>query len=402
MGLLDIFKKKQNDTSYTNIIPINGGNAFSLDSVNKESYASDIVVQAIRCKANEFKKLLPKHIRETAEKREVIHDNIQWLLENPNEYMTATDFLEKITILLELNKNVYIFPSYHYDTKGNKIFDALYPLMPQSVTIVKDSIGKIFYKFFFQNGYSCVLPCTDIIHWRKDYGVQEYYGGNGMQDAKNVEGAISYYDSLCKSVAKALNSSYQINGILKVNTMLSTDKMDEERQNFVARLQNNESGIMVTDFKTEYVPMNKDVKLIDADTIKFMYENVLRATGCSLAILKGDYTKTQKEAYYEHALEGDIKALGEAFTKVLFTTREKQTGNKILMYPKDINFMTMDEKIRMVQVAMPAGALTKDEFRELFGFAPLPNGEGDKIAQGYNTLIDMNNSGNAEESNSNE
>ena len=64
--------------------------------------------------------------------------------------------------------------------------------------------------------------------------------------------------------------------------------------------------------------------------------------------------------------------------------------------------MTMDEKIRMVQVAMPAGALTKDEFRELFGFAPLPNGEGDKIAQGYNTLIDMNNSGNAEESNSNE
>lgn len=390
MGILDIFKKKtkDNNAGFSSIIPINGGSANSFDSANKLSYASDIVVQAIRAKSNEFKKLIPKHVRESEDGREVIHGPIQTILDNPNDYMTASDFLEKITILLELNKNAYIYPAYHYDNKGSKVYDGLYPLMPSAVTMVKDSACRLFYRFEFESGYITTLPAGEVIHWKKDYGVQEYFGGNGLQDYRNVNASIAYYDSLCKGMSKALNASYQINGLLKINTMLSNEKMDDERQKFVDRLQNNESGIMVTDFKTEYVAMNRDVKLIDADTIKFMYENVLRATGCSLPILSGDYTKAQKEAYYEHALEGDIKALGEAMTKVLFTRREKEVGNKIIMYPKDINFMTMAEKVRMAQIAMPAGALTKDEFRELFGFAPLPNGEGEKISQGYNTLID--------------
>lgn len=394
MSILSIFKKKKDtDTRYTTFLPLNGGTTNSFDSINKMSYASDIVVQAIRAKSNEFKKLIPKHIRESNGERTVVYDTIQSILDAPNDYMTQSDFLEKITILLELNKNVYIYPVYHYDTKGNKVFDALYPLMPSAVTMVKDSASRLFYRFNFESGYTATISADEVIHWKKDYGVQEYFGGNGLQDARNVNASIAYYDSLCKGMAKALNASYQINGLLKLNTMLSNDKMDNERQNFVDRLQNNQSGIMVTDFKTEYVAMNRDVKLIDAETIKFMYSNVLRATGCSLAILSGDYTKAQKEAYYEHALEGDIKSLGEAMTKVLFTKREKEVGNKIIMYPKDINFMTMDEKIKMAQIAMPAGVLTKDEFRELFGFAPLPNGEGKKISQGYNTLIDTDNSG---------
>lgn len=391
MGIFDIFKKKQtSNAGYSTFVPINGGSTNSFDSVNKLSYASDIVVQAIRAKSNEFKKLIPKHIRETDGERNVVHGNIQTLLENPNDYMTPSDFLEKITILLELNKNVYIYPVYHYDNKGNRIYEGLYPLLPSCVNMVKDSAGRLFYKFEFESGYNVTLSINDVIHWKKDYGVQEYFGGNGLQDAKNVMASIAYYDSLCKGMAKALNASYQINGLLKVNTMLSNDKLDNERENFINRLQNNESGIIVTDFKTEYVAMNRDVKLIDAETIKFMYNNVLRATGCSFAILSGDYTKAQKEAYYEHSLEADIKSLGEVMTKTLFTQREKEVGNKIVMYPKDINFMTMDEKIKMAQIAMPAGALTKDEFRELFGFAPLPNGEGKKISQGYNTLIDSN------------
>lgn len=392
MGLLDIFKKqpRAENTLKTTVIPLNGGRSTSLDSINKMSYASDILVQAIRCKSNEFKKLVPKHVRVHGDEKTVVNSRINYLLNEPNEYMTASDFLEKITILLELNKNVYIYPAYHYDDKANKVYDALYPLMPAAVNVVKDSANRLFYKFQFENGYTVTLPAGDIIHWKKDYGVQEYFGGNGLTDAKNVNAALAYYDTLCKGVAKALNASYQINGLLKINTMLSTDKQDAERNNFVAKLQNNESGIMVTDFKTEYVNMPRDVKLVDAETIKFMYENVLRSTGTPLAILNGDYTKIQKEAYYEHALEADVKSLGEVMTRVLFTAREKECGNRILFYPKDINFMTVDEKIKLAQVAMPAGALTKDEFRELFGYEPLPNGEGKKISQGYNTLLNVN------------
>ena len=391
MGLFDIFRKTKTteNTGTVSIVPLNGGPSSSFDGINKVSYSSDILVQAIRCKSNEFKKLVPKHVRIHGDEKTVVNSQINYLLQYPNDYMTQSDFLEKITILLELNKNVYIYPAYHYDEKGNKVFDGLYPLMPSSVDMVKDKGNRLYYKFTFGNGYIVTLSVSDVIHWKKDYGVNDYFGGNGIQDSRNVSASLAYYDTLCKGVAKALNASYQINGLLKINTMLSTDKQDIERNNFVSKLQNNESGIMVTDMKTEYVNMPRDVKLLDAETIKFMYQNVLRLTGTPLAILSGDYTKIQKEAYYEHALEGDIKSLGEAMTKVLFSKREKEVGNKILLYPKDINFMTTDEKIKLAQVAMPAGALTKDEFRELFGYEPLPDGEGKKISQGYNTLLNV-------------
>lgn len=62
------------------------------------------------------------------------------------------------------------------------------------------------------------------------------------------------------------------------------------------------------------------------------YDTILRANGCSLAILNGDYTKAQKEAYYEHALEADIKGLGQAMSRVLFTEREAAFGNEIILY----------------------------------------------------------------------
>ena len=35
--------------------------------------------------------------------------------------------------------------------------------------------------------------------------------------------------------------------------------------------------------------------------------------------------------------------------------------------------------------------MLKDEFRALFGYEPLPNGQGQVISQGYNNLLDENN-----------
>lgn len=385
MGIFSFLKKQNvNDKNITQVLT---PDSFSSNIAGQYMYGSDIVVQSIRCKSNEFKKLKPQHIRVREGERTVVNSSISRVLKYPNEYMTQSDFLEKITILLELNKNVYIFPRYHYDTTGARIYEALYPLKPATVEMLQDNSNKYFYKFTFDTGYTVTLSTDDIIHWKKDYGVNDFFGGNGDQDTRNLYSAISYYDSLCKNIAKALNSSYQINGLLKVNTMLSNEKMEQERQAFINRLQRNESGIMVTDLKTEYIDMKKDVKLIDADTMKFMYDNVIRANGTSLAILSGDYTKAQKEAYYEHALESDIKSLGEAFSKTLFTQREKDMGNEVIFYPREINFMSMENKIAFSQVALPAGVLTKNEFRELFGYGPLPNGEGEKISQGYNTII---------------
>ena len=363
-------------------------------SFGESVYASDIVVQSIRCKANEFKKLDPRHIRMTDGIKSTITDSsVARVLRRPNEYMTQADFLEKITILRELTKNVFIYPEFYITKSGERFYTALYPLKPSYVEYRTNEKGDYFIFLRFSSGYETILPIDSIIHWRKDYGVNDYFGGSayGGNDDEGLLTMLQRYDQLTQSIAKALECSCQINGIMQYNTYGEEDSLKAERERFEADLKSNKSGILFTDNKAEYTHIPRDIKLVDSETLKFFYDAILRANGTPLAILNGDYTKAQKEAYYEHALEADIKSLGQAMSRVLFSDREASFGNAVEFFPNKINFMSMENKIAALQVGAPAGAFLKDEIRELLGYAPLPDGQGQVIAQGYNNLLDENN-----------
>lgn len=395
-GLLDFFKPKSSKQGLRFAPTMSGSTPF-YSAFGENVYASDIVVQSIRCKANEFKKLDPRHIRTTAEGQTTITDSsVARVLKRPNAYMSQADFLEKITILLELNKNVFIYPEFYKTRGGERYYTGLYPLKPSHIEYLTNEKGDMFIHMRFLSGYETTLPIDSVIHWRKDYGVNDYFGGGmfGGNDNSGLLKMLERYDQLTQSIAKALECSCQINGIVKYNSYLDDEKIEAERQDFITRVKKNLSGILFADLKTDYTNIPRDVKLVDAETLKFFYDTILRANGTSLAILNGDYTKAQKEAYYEHALEADIKSLGQAMSRVIFTDREAAFGNEIVLYPNDIAFMSMENKISALQTGLPAGIFTKDEARALLGYAPLPNGAGQTVPQGYNSLLDENNNNN--------
>lgn len=386
MGFFDFLKKKERKQGLQYAPTMTGGLPF-YSPFGESVYASDIVVQSIRCKANEFKKLDPRHIRDSGGKQQTIKDSsIARVLKRPNDYMTTADFLEKITILLELNKNVFIYPAYYVTQGGERYYTGLYPLKPQRVDYMQDESGKLYLRFQFANGYETELPADSVIHWRKDYGVDDYFGGSafGGDDNAGLLTMLQRYDKLTQGIAKALQCGCQVNGIVKLNSYASDEDQKQKEKDFQKRIEDNESGLLFTDSKIEYTQLPRDVKLVDAETLDFFYKTILRANGTSLAILNGDYSKQQKEAYYEHALEADIKALGQAMSRVLFTDREASFGNSIVLYPNDIVFMSMENKLAALQTGLPAGIFTKNEARELLGYPPVEG--GDVMPRGYNEL----------------
>lgn len=282
---------------------------------------------------------------------------------------------------------MFIYPSYYITNAGEKYYTGLYPLKPSNVEYLTDEKNDLFIKMQFANGYEATLPISDIVHWRKDYGVNDYFGGGmfGGNDDAGLLKMLKRYDELTQSISKALGISCKINGVVKYNSYNDTEELKKQREQFEEDLKSNESGILFTDLKTEYVNIPRDIKLVDAETLKFFYNTILRANGTPLAILDGDYTKTQKEAYYEHALEADIKNLGQALSRCVFTDRQAAFGNEIVLYPNSIEFMAMSEKISALATGLPAGIFTRNEARVLLGYPPIEN--GDEIPQGYNTII---------------
>ena len=274
---------------------------------------------------------------------------------------------------------------------GERFYTGLYPLKPSDVWYLADDAGKLYIEMHFANGYKVTLPANSVIHWRKDYGVNDYFGGGafGGNDDRGLLTMLQRYDQLTQSIAKALEVSCNVNMALKVNTYSETDALKAKREEFEADIKSNKSGILVTDLSSEIEKIPRDVKLVDAETLKFFYETILRANGTSLPILNGDYNKAQKEAYYEHALEADIKNLGQTISRIIFNDREAAFGNEIVLYPNDISFMSMENKLTALQVGLPAGIFTKNEARALLGYAPIEG--GDVMPQGYNNLLDANN-----------
>lgn len=395
MGLFDkLFKRSPKQVKFA---PSLDGWSPIFGMFGDNIYASDVVQQAVKCIVDEMKKLNPLHIRYIGNDPSPVRDStVQSVLNNPNPLMTTSEFLEKTMWLLMLNYNAFIIPTYYVWTdektgQERRYYEALYPIKPSQVDFIEDATGRLYVKFWFWNGDQTTLPYDDVIHLKVNYSVNDYMGGNeaGQPDHEALLKTLELNKTLLDGVAKAMKASYAVNGVFKYNTILDDGRMEAALAEFEKKLQNNQSGFLPIDLKTDFTPLEHKSELVDEPTLKFIDEKILRNWGVPLDVLTGDYSKETYESFYQKTLEPLIKSLSEAFTKKLFTQREKAYGNRVEFFPKDLIFMSINQKIEMVNLLAPTGAVFENEKRAIFGLMPLPELEGKR----YMSLnwIDANN-----------
>lgn len=371
--------------------PKNNKQALTLDGFTPwytqfgtDIYASDVVQQALKCIVDEIKKLNPTHVRVSgADPAPVSKSSVQKILDEPNPLMTTSEFIEKMTWLLLLNYNAFVIPTYYTwidDSTGaeRRHYTALYPIKPSQVDFIEDESGALFVHFYFLNGYDTTIRYSDVIHLRYNYSVNEYMGGDmtGQPNHKAILETLSLNHDLLQGVAKAMKSSYAVNGVVKYNTLIDDGTMDKNLKELEKKLMNNESGFLPMDLKADFTPLERKTNLVDKPTLEFVDEKILRNWGVPLAILTGDYNKEQYEAFYQKTLEPLIISFSQAFTKKLFTEREKSLGNEVRFMPKELIFMTVSQTLEMINILSPTGALYENEKRVALGLRPLPELEG--------------------------
>lgn len=378
-NLLKKLDKKTSGLSYADLM---NGRTPVFTQFGTNIYASDVVQQAITCITLEMKKLRPMHILQKGSDPVPMYGKIQKMLNEPNPYMTTSDFLEKITWLLFLNYNVFIIPVYRRwkdkNGKEKREYEGLYPITPTQVDFYENDGGELFVNFHFADGTEYMVDYNDVIHIRHRYAVNQYMGGNeqGQPDNGALLKTLEINHQLLQGVASAMKSSMTVNAVVKYNTMLNKEETKEAIVELENKLRKSESGILPLDLKAEYTPIKKEVKIVDADTLKFIDEKILRQFGVPLPILTGDYTKEQYEAFYQKTLEPLIISFTQAFTRVLFTDKEKTLGNEIKFYPKELIFMSTDQTLEMIRLLGDSGALFENEKRIALGLQPLEELKG--------------------------
>jgi HK97 family phage portal protein len=353
---------------------------------------SDIVLSALRMKQRFFGKLEPRHIRNKDGKVSVIQDSpVAKLLRNPNEYQTTFDFLSQALFMREIFDTCYIYPDYYVTNADEKKYTAMYILLPSGKPRVVDGEdGKMKLCFTF-DGYSdeVVFDYDEIIVWKNNHEDNQYIGGGKYGSNANADllSSLEAYHQIKQSIAEASKIGCMFDGLIKVNAYGGdNEKSKAIRDKFLEDVRNNKHGLPVLDNGAEYQQVQRQLKMVDTNTLSEIKQNIVIHTGVSIEMLMGKFTPQDKEAFYENHIEPPAISLGQAMSKVFFSQWQTSFGDQIVLYPHKVQLMATSEIVSIIQSTISAGVFMIDEYRDMLGYAPLPNDEGLQRPRGFNNL----------------
>lgn len=352
---------------------------------------SNLVLSAIQTKQRFFGKLEPRHIRYEDGKAVTVTDStVAKVLRNPNHYQTTYDFLTQAYFMREKDKTCYILVDRYKTTGGYWYNENLIVLLPSDKPELIEENGELFWVFSFE-GWSdpVVFNYGDIVAWKKDIEDNQYMGGGKYSNNANADllNSLQAHRTITESVAEASKLGCMFDGLLKVNAYgANEEKTQAIRDKFLEDVKNNKHGLPVLDNGADYVQIQRQLKMVDGSTLKEIKENVVISTGVSIEFLTGKYTTADKEAFYESHIEPAAISLGQALAKVMLS----RANEAIVLYPHKVQLMATSEIVSIISTTIAAGVFKIDEYREMLGYAPLPNGEGEARPRGFNELDGAN------------
>lgn len=331
-------------------------------------YAADVVRAAVDAIARNAAKLRAKHIRRVNGQVIPVGGHIERLLTiRPNPNMNAYDFLYRLVTTLMIDNNAWAYPQWNGTT-----LEAIWPINCVMAEFLEDDSKTIYVKFYFADGGQVVLPYSDVIHLRRHYYSNDLLG----ESNEPINSTLSVIHTLNESLPQAVKTSASLRGILKFQGLLKEDDIKKNRDRFVQEYMTlqNSGGIAALDGKADYQELKNQPVLINAAHMKELRDEVFRYFGVSEAIVKGDYTEEQWNAFYESTIEPLAIQMSLEFTSKLFTERELGFGNEIVFEANRLQYASIKTKLDLREM-VDRGALTPNEWREAMNLAPIEGGD---------------------------
>lgn len=356
------------------------GQTVAFTAWNGNAYANDIARGAIDSIARNISKLKGRHIVVYGDVRKPGTDTrLNRILQvQPNQYMNASDFLYKLATHYYLFNNAFAYID--KDERGNVV--AVYPITCTNADFLSDTNGEMFVQFRFKNGNTVILPYADIVHLRRNYNSDELLG----DDNGALYPALELAHTQNQGIVNGIKNGATIRGMLKYSNVLAPEVLKADKERFISDYLDvsNNGGIIATDNKAEYVPLENKPVNIDADQMKATATKIYDYLGISEKIVNSTYNEDEWGAFYESVIEPFSILLSLEFTRKIFNAREQAYGNQIVFDSGRVIYSNNQTRLNMIKELVPYGLLTVNEAREILNLAPVE--DGDKRLQTLNVV----------------
>lgn len=347
------------------------GQTIAFTAWNGNAYANDIARGAIDSISRNISKLKGRHVVVYGDVRKTGTDTrLNRILQvQPNQYMNASDMLYKLSTHYYLFNNAFAYID--KDERGNVV--AVYPITCTNADFLSDASGEMFVQFRFKNGNTIVLPYADIVHLRRNYNQDELLG----DDNGALYPALELAHTQNQGIVNGIKNGATIRGMLKYNNVLAPEVLKADKERFIADYLDvsNNGGIIATDSKAEYVPLENKPVNIDADQMKATATKIYDYLGISEKIVNSTYDENEWGAFYESVIEPFSILLSLEFTRKIFNAREQAYGNQIVFDSGRVIYSNNQTRLNMIKELVPYGLLTVNEAREILNLSPVEDGD---------------------------
>lgn len=356
----------------------NVGNYFTAWDGNV--YQNDIVRSALAARAKRISKIELKHCYKPEGKPEEINKdaNYRFMLEEPNPYMTISEWLEKMSNLSALNGNAFSL----IIRDENGIARQIFPLAASSVEARYTDSGNLYLIFTFQNGERWEFPYEDIIHLTEDFYNNDIFGTSKFPALAPLMEIVNTTD---QGIVAAIKNSSVIRWLLRVNSSIDPDDVKQTAKDFAEnylKISNNEIGVAATDSKTDATQVTPHDYVPNAAQTEKTRTRILNLFNTNDKIIQSTANEDEENSYYESEIEPWVKRLAQEMTRKLFSRRQRGCGNYIIAGSFDLQAANLTTKLNLLQM-VDRGALTPNEWRAALGLPPIE--DGDKVIRRLDT-----------------
>ena len=376
MGLFDvIFKnrpKKDAGISGTQDFKMFNGYTPRFTSWGGEIYESELIRSAINARAVHASKL---KFSMNGSARPALQSKLK---KAPNQFQTWSQFLYRLSTILDIHNTAFIVPIYDRYGEPSGIFCPV----PHRTTIVQyGNTQYLVYEFSYGERAAIELAYCGILtkfQYKDDFFGENNHALFPTMDLIHIQN---------QGIEEGVKSAATYRFYAQVTNFTKADDLAKERQRFSDENFTRETkagGLLL--FPNTYTNINQ-VKstpyTIQADEMKLIEKNVYQYFMVNEDILQNKAYGDAWSAFYEGAIEPFSIQCSEVMTKMFFTLREQSSGNEVMFTANRLQYMTNTEKLNVSSQLLDRGIMSINDVREIWNLEPVEGGEARIIRGEY-------------------
>ena len=286
----------------------------------------------------------------------------------PSEFQTWYKFLYRVSTILDVQNNCIIVPI--LDEYGR--ITGYYPVLP-SVTELVSVNGEPYLRYQFQNGQVAAMELSRCGILNKYQYLSDFFGENN--DALNSTMNLIAMNE--QNISEAVKQSATFRFMARVNNFTKAEDLKKEQDRFASTSMTGAGGIIL--FPSTFADIQQiksSAYNVDQAELDLINGNVFSYFGVNEKLLQSLATADELDAFFNCCVEPFEIQLSEALTDMTFSGREQTNGNRIEVTANRLQYASLAQRISMAKELGDRGMIMRDEVRELFNLAPLPDGLG--------------------------